>query len=118
MARKLTGRCRRKRRIRKKMVGTPERPRMSVFRSVKNISVQIIDDVTGSTIVAASTYEKDFKGKAGAGNKQGAKIIGAMIAERALAKGVSKVVFDRNGCLYHGRVKELAESARQKGLKF
>ena len=112
----IRGRERRKRRIRRKVEGKTERPRMSVFRSLNHISVQIIDDVAGSTLVSASTYEKEFKGKGG--NKESAKTIGAAIAERALAKGIDKVVFDRNGCIYHGRVKELADAARQKGLKF
>ncbi|MFA4874943.1 MAG: 50S ribosomal protein L18 [bacterium] len=114
----IQGRERRKRRIRRKVVGTPERLRMSVFRSLSHISVQIVDDAAGQTLVAASTYEKEFKGNAKTGNKESAKAIGALIAERALAKGIDKVVFDRNGCLYHGRVKELADAARQKGLKF
>ena len=117
MATKLTGRERRKQRIRKKIEGTTERPRMSVFRSIKHIGVQIIDDTTGSTLVSASTCEKDFRGKKN-GNCEAAKAIGALVAERAKAKGVEKVVFDRNGSLYHGRVKALAEAARQKGLVF
>ncbi len=114
----ISGRERRKRRIRKKVSGSAAQPRMSVFRSLKHISVQIIDDVSGNTIVAASTCEKEFKDKGRTGNKESAKAIGSLIAERALAKGIDKVVFDRNGCLYHGRVKELADAARQKGLKF
>lgn len=118
MAQKFTGRERRKRRIRKKISGTPEMPRMSVFRSTSNIGVQLIDDTIGKTIVAASTVEKDLRGKKGNGNCAAAKAIGELIAERARAKGIEKVVFDRNGCLYHGRVKSLADAARQKGLKF
>ena len=117
MAMNMTGRERRKRRIRMKIEGTAERPRMSVFRSLKNIGVQIIDDTTGNTLVAASTCEKDFRGKKNR-NCEAAKAVGSLVAERAKAKGIEKVVFDRNGSLYHGRVKVLAEAARQKGLVF
>lgn len=117
MATNMTGRERRKQRIRKKIEGTPERPRMSVFRSLKHIGAQIIDDTTGATLAAASTCEKDFRGKKN-GNCEAAKAVGALIAERAKAKGIAKVVFDRNGSLYHGRVKALADAARQKGLVF
>jgi large subunit ribosomal protein L18 len=113
-----TGREYRKQRIRRKVSGSAERPRMSVFRSLKHISVQLIDDVAGTTIASASTQEKDLRGSAKSGNRQAAKAVGARIAERALEKGISKVVFDRNGFLYHGCVKELADAARQKGLKF
>lgn len=118
MSQQLTGRERRKRRIRKKISGTAEKPRMSVFRSLNHISVQIIDDDKGVTLVQASTYEKNFRGQKGLSNKLAAKTVGENIAERAKAKGVEKVVFDRNGSLYHGRVKTLADAARQKGLKF
>ena len=118
MSMQLSGRARRKRRIRKKITGTTGRPRMSVFRSLRNIGVQIVDDSIGKTIAAASTLEKDFRGKPNRGNRAHAKLIGEAIAERAKAKGVEKVVFDRNGCIYHGCVKELADAARQKGLKF
>ena len=117
MAMKLTGRERRKRRIRKKIEGTTERPRMSVFRSLRHIAVQIIDDAKGATLVAASTCEKDFRGQKN-GNCEAAKAVGSLIAERAKAKGIEKVVFDRNGSLYHGRVKALAEAAREHGLQF
>lgn len=117
MAMNLTGRERRKRRIRKKISGTAERPRMSVHRSLKHIGVQLIDDVSGVTLVAASTCEKGFRGKKN-GNCESAKAVGALIAERAKTKGIARVVFDRNGCLYHGRVKALADAARQKGLVF
>jgi large subunit ribosomal protein L18 len=103
-------------RVRSKISGTPERPRLSVFRSEKNIYAQIIDDVAGKTLVAASTVEKGFEGNGG--NKEAARKIGATVAERALAKGIETVVFDRGGCVYHGRVKELAEGAREAGLKF
>lgn len=118
MAMKLTGRQRRKRRIRKKISGNHDKPRMSVFRSLKHISVQIVDDNAGTTLAAASTYEKAMKDRKGTGNVLAAKAVGEMIAERAKQKGIERVVFDRNGCLYHGRVKSLADAARQKGLKF
>ena len=109
-------RIKRHARVRGKISGTPERPRLSVFRSEKNIYAQIIDDVAGKTLVAASSVEKDFEGFGG--NKEAAKKVGAMVAERALAAGIDTVVFDRGGCVYHGRVKELAEGAREAGLKF
>lgn len=106
-------------RVRKKVFGTPERPRMCVYRSLKNISVQIIDDTKGHTLVAASTLDKDVKERAPyGGNKEAAKIVGEVIAQRALAKGIENVSFDRGGFLYHGRVKELADGAREAGLKF
>ncbi len=102
-------------RVRAKISGTTERPRLCVYRSNANISAQIIDDTKGVTLAAASSYEKDF----GTGsNKEAAKKVGALIAERAIAKGISEVVFDRGGYLYHGRVLELAEGARAAGLKF
>ncbi len=103
-------------RVRAKISGTPERPRLCVYRSNANIQAQIIDDTTGVTLAAASSYEKDF-GTAG-GNKEAAKQVGALIAERAIAKGITEVVFDRGGYLYHGRVLELATGAREAGLKF
>ncbi len=118
MAQEFSGRHRRKRRIRKKISGTSVRPRMSVFRSLKHIGVQIIDDSTGATLASASTCEKSLKKERGNGNCEAAKVIGQTIAERAKQKGIEQVVFDRNGCLYHGRVKALAEAARQKGLRF
>ena len=106
-------------RVRNKVFGTPERPRMCVYRSLKNISVQIIDDTNGNTLVAASTLDKDVKDKVPyGGNKEAAKIVGEVIAQRALAKGIETVAFDRGGFLYHGRVQELAEGAREAGLKF
>lgn len=109
----------RHRRVRKNLVGTPEKPRLCVFRSLKNIFVQIIDDVNGTTLVAASTLDKDIKAKAPyGGNKQAAKLVGETIAKRALEKGIETVAFDRGGFLYHGRVKELADGAREAGLKF
>lgn len=103
-------------RVRGKISGTAERPRLCVYRSNANIQAQVIDDVTGVTLVAASSYEKDF-GTSG-GNKEAAKKVGTLIAERAIAKGISEVVFDRGGYLYHGRVLELANGAREAGLKF
>ena len=105
-------------RIRRTICGTNERPRMTVFRSTKHISVQLIDDMKGVTLASASTYEKDIKGMKERATCDGAKRIGQLIAERAKAKGVENVVFDRGGYLFHGRVKVLADSAREKGLKF
>ena len=108
-------RIKRHARVRGKISGTAERPRLSVFRSEKNIYAQIIDDVAGNTLVAASSVEKDF----GPGsNKEAARKVGKLAAERALAKGIEEVVFDRGGYIYHGRVQELAEGAREGGLKF
>jgi large subunit ribosomal protein L18 len=103
-------------RIRSRVSGTPERPRLAIFRSVNHIYAQIIDDSQGHTIVAAASTEKDLKGKGG--NVDGAKQIGQAVAERAKSKGVTKVVFDRGGYLYHGRVKALADAARAAGLEF
>jgi len=103
-------------RVRGKISGTPERPRLSVFRSNANIYAQVIDDVNGVTLVSASTLEKDFEGAAG--NKEAARKVGVVLAERAKAKGISAVVFDRSGYLFHGRVAELAEGAREGGLEF
>jgi large subunit ribosomal protein L18 len=103
-------------RIRNRVSGTPERPRLAVFRSVNHIYAQIIDDSQGHTIVAAGSTEKDLKGKGG--NIDGAKTIGKAVAERAKSKGVTKVVFDRGGYQYHGRVKALADAAREAGLEF
>lgn len=102
-------------RVRGKISGTPERPRLTVFRSNCNIYAQIIDDVNGCTLCAASSVEKDFNG---GGNTESAKEVGKMIAERAVAKGIENVVFDRGGYIYHGRVAALAEGAREGGLKF
>ena len=110
-------RVRRHLRVRKKIVGTPERPRLCVFRSAKNIYAQIIDDVTQVTLVAASSLDKDFVSKVGS-NKDAAKAIGEVIAKRALEKGIKTVVFDRGGYIYHGRVQQLAEGAREAGLEF
>ena len=106
-------------RTRKHIVGTAERPRLNVFRSLNNIYAQVINDVTGETIAAASSLDKDLKGSiAYGGNLEGAKAVGTAIANRAKEKGVEKVVFDRGGYLYHGRVAALAEAARENGLQF
>ena len=103
-------------RVRAKISGTPECPRLDVFRSAKHISAQIIDDVNGVTLCAASSMDKEFEGAGG--NKEAAKKVGEAIAKRAVEKGISQVVFDRGGYIYHGRVKELAQAAREGGLKF
>ncbi len=106
-------------RMRNKIVGTPEMPRLNVFRSSKNIYAQIIDDAEGVTLVSASSLEKDASEKtANGGNKEAAREVGKMVAEKALEKGIENVVFDRGGYIYHGRVRELAEGAREAGLKF
>ncbi len=108
-----------KMRIRKKIVGTSERPRLVVFRSRKYIYAQVIDDYKGVTLVAASSLEKDIKGdKISAKNVDVAKKVGNLVAERALENGIKTVVFDRNGYIYHGKIKAVAEGAREKGLKF
>ncbi|WP_125115729.1 50S ribosomal protein L18 [Agathobaculum sp. Marseille-P7918] len=109
-------RLQRHKRVRAKISGTAERPRLDVYRSAKNIYAQVIDDVAGVTLVSASTAEKDFTEYGG--NKEAAKKIGMLVAERCKAKGIETVVFDRGGYLYHGRVKELAEGAREGGLQF
>jgi large subunit ribosomal protein L18 len=112
-------RLKRHARVRKNLTGTPEKPRLCVFRSNKNISCQIIDDENHTTLVAASSLDKDLKAEIGyGGNKEAAKKVGEAVAKRALAKGIKEVAFDRGGFLYHGRVKELAEGAREGGLKF
>ena len=109
-------------RIRKRVAGTEARPRLTVFRSVAHIYVQVVDDMTGRTLASASTVEPIVKGtmdkQARGGNVAGAKAIGKTIAERLLEKGVTRVVFDRNGFLYHGRVKAVADAAREAGLEF
>ena len=109
-------RTKRHARVRGKISGTAERPRLSVFRSENHIYAQVIDDVAGNTLVSASSVEKDFEGSGS--NIEAAKKVGAMVAERALQKGIEEVVFDRGGYLYHGRVQALAEGAREAGLKF
>jgi len=119
MAMQIVGRERRKLRIRKRMSGTVEKPRLTVFRSAKHIYAQVIDDVTGKTVAHASTLSKDLKGSLDEGNKtEAAKKVGALVAKICLSKKISKVVFDRNGYLYHGRVSALANAAREGGLKF
>lgn len=109
-------RIKRHKRVRAKLEGTPERPRLNVFRSLHHIYAQIIDDANGVTLVSAASVEKDF-GVPG-GNSEAATKVGKLIAERALAKGIEVVVFDRGGYIYHGRIKSLAEGAREGGLKF
>ena len=106
----------RHKKVRAKISGTAERPRLCVYRSLANIRAQIIDDTKGVTLVSASTLESSFTDNGG--NKEAAKAIGKIIAERALAAGINEVVFDRGGYIFHGRVKELAEGAREGGLKF
>ena len=105
-------------RIRKNISGTRERPRMSVFRSNKQIYVQLIDDLSGETLVSACSRNKEVAAQKGINKTEQAKLVGKLIAEQSLAKGIKSVVFDRNGYLYHGRIKNLAESAREGGLKF
>lgn len=115
----IVGRERRKLRIRNKVSGTTERPRLTVFRSAKHIYAQVIDDTTGKTLAHASTLSKDLKGTLGDDNKtDAAKKVGALIAKVCKSKGVEKVVFDRNGYLYHGRISALAQAAREAGLEF
>ena len=109
-------RLKRHRRVRGKIQGTNERPRLNVFRSTSNIYAQLIDDIKGVTLVSASTLDKDLNGYGG--NKEAARKVGKLIAERAAQKGIREVVFDRGGYIFHGRVKELAEGAREGGLKF
>ena len=117
-------RRRRRERVRKKVRGTPTRPRLSVFKSAKHIYGQLIDDIHGHTLAAASSVSFPFRErvqnveKASGGNVSGAKIVGEMIAEQARALGITQIVFDRNGFLYHGRVKALADGAREAGLEF
>jgi large subunit ribosomal protein L18 len=111
-------RNRRHYRVRKKVSGTAERPRLAVFRSNKHITAQVIDDRTGRTLAAASTVEKDLRQTGGTGNKAAATSVGRLVAERAKAAGVTSVVFDRGGFLYHGRVAAVADGAREAGLEF
>ncbi len=105
-------------RIRKKISGTAEKPRLAVFRSNKQIYVQVVDDQKGVTLLSASSNEKGFAGKTGMKKTEQAKLVGKMLAERCLEKGISTVVFDRSGYKYHGRIKSLADTAREGGLKF
>ena len=109
-------RRKRHKRVRSKISGTPEKPRLNVFRSEKHIYAQLIDDTQGVTLCSASSVEKDFEGLGS--NKDAARKVGKLVAERAAAKGIGIVVFDRGGYIYHGRVKELAEAAREGGLNF
>ena len=113
---KNTARLKRHARVRKKISGTAARPRLNVFRSTKHIYAQLIDDVAGVTLASASSMEKGFEGFGG--NKEAAKKVGMAIARKAQEKGISEIVFDRSGYIYHGLVKELAEGAREGGLKF
>ena len=119
IAKKVEGRMRRKKRIRKKVLGTDERPRLTVFRSARHIYAQVIDDFNGQTLASASTLSKDLRGGLGEGKKlDAAKRVGALVAQQCKSKSITKVVFDRNGYLYHGRVKALADAAREAGLSF
>jgi large subunit ribosomal protein L18 len=119
MAMQIVGRERRKLRIRRKISGTAEKPRLSVYRSTKHIYAQVVDDVTGNTLAHMSTLSKDVRGDLSEATKSdAAKKVGAAVAKALLAKGISKVVFDRNGYLYHGRIQALADAAREAGLKF
>jgi large subunit ribosomal protein L18 len=116
---KQIGRTRRHHRVRKKVAGTAGRPRLAVFRSNKHITAQVIDDRSGCTLASASTVEKDLRSSLGAtANKTAATTVGRLVAERAKAAGVVRVVFDRGGFLYHGRVAAVAEAAREAGLEF
>ena len=117
---KRENRLKRKKRVRKKIEGTPETPRLTVFRTARHIYAQIIDDSSGGTLVAASTISKDLKSKAKgiSGNIKGAILVGETIGKKGRKKRIKQVVFDRNGFLYHGRVKALADKARENGLEF
>jgi len=116
-SKKQTTRFKRKMRIRGSLEGTSERPRLAVFRSNRHFFVQLVDDIKGHTLCSAFTGEEELKKKAGA-TIEGAKLLGNLLAKRALAKNISKVVFDRSGYLYHGKIKALADAAREGGLKF
>jgi large subunit ribosomal protein L18 len=107
-------------RLRQRLAGTPERPRLAVFKSAKYVYAQIIDDESGRTLASATSLEAALKGRieGGTGNKAAAKLVGEAVAERAIERGISQVVFDRGGYRYHGKVRELAEAARSKGLQF
>ncbi len=116
---RLVSRLKRQKRIRKRITGTTERPRLCVFRSSAHIYAQVIDDVTGSTLACASTLDKDFKeNNEKSAGKDAATAIGRLVGARALERGISNVVFDRNGFLYHGRIKALSDGAREAGLNF
>ncbi len=119
MGMRIVGRERRKLRIRKRVTGTAERPRLSVFRSARHIYAQVIDDASGQTLAAASTLSKDLSGQFEEGTKtDAAKKVGTLIAKFCKDKGITKIVFDRNGYLYHGRISALAQAAREAGLEF
>ncbi|MDY0219818.1 MAG: 50S ribosomal protein L18 [Desulfobacterium sp.] len=116
---RLVARLKRQKRIRKRITGTTERPRLCIFRSSVHIYAQVIDDVTGSTLASASTLDKDFKeNNEKSAGKDAATAIGRLVGARAIERGISKVVFDRNGFLYHGRIKALSDGAREAGLNF
>ncbi len=115
---KQLARARRHHRVRKRVNGTLERPRLAVFRSNKHITAQVIDDRSGRTVAAASSVERDIRAAGPTGNKPVAETVGRLVAERARAAGVTKVVFDRGGFLYHGRIAAVADAARQAGLEF
>lgn len=116
---KNANRLQRHKRVRRKITGTTQRPRLCVFRSANNIYAQIIDDTNRVTVVAASSLDAEVKGSvSNTGNKEAARKVGEMIAKKAVEKGITEVVFDRGGYLYHGRIQELAEGAREAGLKF
>ncbi|MFW6147383.1 MAG: 50S ribosomal protein L18 [Thermodesulfobacteriota bacterium] len=117
---KKTAQLKRKKRVRKKIRGKPEMPRLTVFKTTKHMYAQIIDDTSDTTLAAASTVAKELRAKAAgvSGNTKGAVLVGEAIAKRGLEKGIKKVVFDRNGFIYHGRVKALADAAREHGLQF
>jgi len=118
MKQKIQRRVRRKKRVRKRISGTADRPRLTVFRSVKNIYAQLVDDHLGRTLAEASTLSKELRGGVGYGGNVAAAVrVGKLLGERALAQGIRQVAFDRNGYRYHGRVKALAEAAREAGLK-
>ena len=119
MAKKITGRQRRKYRIRNKISGSDDRPRLSIFRTARHMYAQVVNDVTGATLAHASTLSGDVKGSVAEVDKtEAAKKVGALIAKICLDRKIEQVVFDRNGFLYHGRVKALAEAAREAGLRF
>ena len=120
ISRNENSRLRSKTKIRKKITGTPERPRLSVYRSMKNVYVQLIDDTTGNTIASASSLSKELTEelKIAKGKIQKSKLVGIFVAKKALEKNISSVVFDRNGYRYHGRIQAIAEGAREGGLKF
>lgn len=118
-SKRLTGRLRRKQRVKNKVRGTEIRPRLTVYRSLNHVYAQVIVDTKGETLAAASTLSKELKGKLKRmGNTEAAKAVGELVAQKAREKGITEVVFDRNGFPYHGRIKALAEAAREKGLQF